>query len=65
MMAGSDTYSLTCANATGNSPASTVNLTVTAAPMGGGGGGALGGLSLLGLAAMSAARSLRRKIKAR
>jgi subtilisin family serine protease len=65
MTAGSDTYSLTCANAAGNSPASTATLTVTAAPAsGGGGGGALGGLSLVGLAAMRAARSLRGRIKA-
>jgi hypothetical protein len=55
---GSDTYSLTCANAAGSSTASNATLTVSAAPTGGGGGGggSLGGLSLLGLAALRAAR---------
>ena len=66
--AGAETFSLTCANAAGNSPASTVNLMVngiaTQPPPTSGGGGALGGLSLLGLAALRGARSLRRGIKA-
>jgi Subtilase family len=67
---GADSYSLTCANAAGNSPAAAVNLTVNGIPTavpptsGGGGGGALGGLSLLGLAGLTGARSLRRRIKA-
>ncbi len=63
---GTDTYSLTCANAAGTSPAATATLTVTAADPpssggggGGGGGGALGGIALLGLAALRAARLLR------
>jgi len=48
--AGPDTYTLGCANASGNSLSSSVTLTVTAAPpaggSGGGGGGALDMLSL-------------------
>jgi hypothetical protein len=67
--AGAETFSLTCANTAGNSPVTTVNLTVNGIPTqlppaSGGGGGALGGLSLLGLAAMRGARALRRRIKA-
>ncbi len=64
---GTDTYSLTCANAAGTSPAGSATLTVTAAaadppsPGGGGGGGAVNGIALLGLAALRAARSLRRR----
>ena len=64
--AGTDTYSLTCANAAGTSPAGTVTLTVTAADppsSGGGGGGALGGIALLGLAALRAARLLRESMQ--
>ena len=55
--AGTYTYSLTCANAGGNSKAATATLTVTAAPSSG--GGALDGLSLLGLAALFAGRRAR------
>jgi len=45
--AGTDTYSLTCSNAVGASPAASVTLTVTAASSGG--GGALDVLSLFAL----------------
>jgi hypothetical protein len=55
--AGTDTYTLTCANAAGSSAPSSVNLTVTAAPSSG--GGALDVLTLLGLAGISVARILR------
>jgi hypothetical protein len=55
---GSDTYTLTCANAAGASPNASVNLTVTAPPSSGGGGG-LGMLSLVGLAGIGAARFFR------
>jgi hypothetical protein len=55
---GTDTYSLTCSNATGTSPATSVKLTVTAASSSGGGGG-LGVLALLGLAGLGAARFYR------
>ncbi len=66
--AGTDSYSLTCANAAGTSPASTATLTVTAAADpsssgGGGGGGALGGVALLGLAALRTARLLRARMQ--
>jgi hypothetical protein len=57
---GTDTYTLACANAAGNSPAASATLTVTAAPppsSGGGGGGALGLSTLLGLLALCAARA--------
>jgi hypothetical protein len=54
--AGAVTYSLTCSNAAGTSPASTVTLTATPPAGGGGGGGALGGAALLGLAALGATR---------
>ncbi|HME40276.1 MAG TPA: S8 family serine peptidase [Steroidobacteraceae bacterium] len=56
--AGTDTYTLTCANAAGSSPASSATLTVTAPPAksGGGGGGGLDFLALLGLAGLGAAR---------
>jgi hypothetical protein len=58
--AGTDTYMLTCANAAGASPATSVALTVTAAPAkSGGGGGSLDLLLLSGLAAMGLARILR------
>jgi hypothetical protein len=58
--AGTDTYSLTCSNAGGNSKPATATLTVTAAGGGGGGGGgALGGVALLGLAGLVAARWVR------
>jgi Subtilase family len=55
---GTDTYTLSCANAAGTSPAASVNLTVTAAASSGGGGG-LELLSLLGLAGIGAARFFR------
>jgi hypothetical protein len=55
---GTDTYSLTCSNAAGASPATSVKLTVTAAPSSGGGGG-LDVLGLLGLAGFGAARFYR------
>jgi hypothetical protein len=64
--AGSYTYSLTCSNAAGASPASSVTLTVTAPPppAKSGGGGAFDVLTLLGLAGLVAARilSLRRRV---
>jgi len=47
---GTYVYSLTCANAAGNSPTSSVTLTVTAATDTGGGGGELDPASLLVLA---------------
>jgi hypothetical protein len=64
--AGTDTYTLTCANAGGASPASTVTLTVTAAPSTGPastghGGGAFDVLTLLGLAGVGLARILGRR----
>jgi hypothetical protein len=55
---GTFSYSLSCANAVGASPKSTVQLQVTSPPSGGGGGG-LDGLSLLGLAALLRWRRLR------
>jgi hypothetical protein len=55
--AGTDTYTLTCANAAGSSAPSSVNLTVTAASSSG--GGALDFLALLGLAGVGVARILR------
>ena len=55
---GTDTYSLTCANAVGASPAASVKLMVTAAPSSGGGGGLDIGV-LLGLAGIGAARFYR------
>jgi hypothetical protein len=57
--AGTDTYTLTCSNATGPSPPTSATLTVTAKPSSGGGGGALDILALLGLAGIGAARILR------
>jgi Subtilase family len=56
--AGTDTYSLSCANTAGTSPLSSVRLTVTAASSGSG-GGALDVLALLGLAGIGIARVLR------
>ncbi len=56
--AGTDAYSLTCANAAGSSAASSVTLTVTA-PSSGGGGGGLDLLTLLGIAGIGVARILR------
>jgi hypothetical protein len=55
--AGTDTYTLTCANAKGSSAPSSVNLTVTAPSSGG--GGALDVLTLWGLAGIGVARILR------
>jgi Subtilase family len=55
--AGTDTYTLTCANAAGPSAPGSVNLTVTAPPSSG--GGALDVLTLLGLAGIGIARILR------
>jgi hypothetical protein len=55
---GSDTYTLTCSNAGGMSPASSVTLTVTAAPSSHG-GGSLDMVLLLGLAGIGVARILR------
>jgi len=64
--AGTSVYSLTCANSAGPSAASQATLTATAvttttttSSSGGGGGGDLDGMTLLGLAALSAARLLR------
>jgi len=56
--AGTDTYTLTCANAAGPSTASSVNLTVTA-PSSSHGGGDLDVLTVLGLAGIGVARILR------
>jgi hypothetical protein len=56
--AGTDTYTLTCANTAGSSAASTATLTVTPKPSSGG-GGALDIVALLGLAGLGAARILR------
>jgi hypothetical protein len=56
--AGTDTYTLTCANAAGSSTPVSVSLTVTDPPSGGG-GGAIGGWILWGLALLGAARSRR------
>ena len=55
---GTDTYTLTCANAAGASPTASVNLTVTA-PASSHGGGGLDMLALLGLAGMGAVRFFR------
>ena len=68
--AGTLTYSLTCANSSGTSKASTASLIVTAglvgaAPSGGGGGGDLDGVTLLGLAALAFARLGRARIPLR
>jgi Subtilase family len=63
--AGSDTYTLTCTNAGGTSPPSTVTLTVTGAVSTGvstsHGGGAFDLLTLLGLAGVGLTRILGRK----
>jgi hypothetical protein len=58
--AGTDTYSLTCANASGSSPAATAVLTVTAAATSKG-GGALGVWTLWFLAGLGMARFFRRR----
>jgi Subtilase family len=63
--AGNYTYTLACANEAGTSPATSVNLSVTAAtppPSSHSGGGALGLTTLLGLAAMCLAR-IRRSLR--
>jgi Subtilase family len=64
--AGTYPYTLTCANSAGTSQASSVTLTVTAASTvstgaasGGHGGGALDGMTLLGLAGLGMAGSIR------
>jgi hypothetical protein len=57
--AGTDTYTLACANAAGSSTPISVSLIVTDPPSGGGGGGAIGGWSLWGLALLGAARTRR------
>jgi hypothetical protein len=59
--AGTDTYTLICANAAGSSAPSSANLTVTAAPSSG--GGALDILTLLGLAGIGVARILRLRLR--
>jgi hypothetical protein len=59
--AGSDTYTLICANAAGNSPSASATLTVTAASSSHG-GGQIGIPTLLGLAALMLLR--RRSIRA-
>ena len=56
--AGTDTYTLTCANAAGASAPVSASLTVTAPP-GGGGGGVIGAVSLWGLALLGAAHTRR------
>jgi len=59
---GTYSYSLMCADVSGNSPASSVSLTVTASPPsggGGGGGGAMGALSIVGLTLLAVVRRLR------
>jgi hypothetical protein len=57
--AGTDSYTLTCANAAGSSTPVSASLSVTAAPSGGGGGGAIGAWSLWGLVLLAAARTRR------
>jgi hypothetical protein len=59
---GTDTYTLLCANVVGASPATSVTLSVTAAPppaTGGGGGGGVGLATLIGLLAMCVERTRR------
>jgi len=62
---GTYTFSLTCSNGAGASPASTVTLTVKTAPTIGSGGGGLDGLTLLVLAGIGLARQLRERRPAR
>jgi hypothetical protein len=66
-VAGTLTYSLSCANLAGASKASAVTLTATAmaTPMsqGGGGGGAVGEVTLFGLAVLALARSVRTRTR--
>ena len=57
---GTFTYTLYCTNAAGNSPTTTVNLTVTASKNTGG-GGALDGLTLAGLGVLGLWRALARR----
>ncbi len=59
--AGTDTYTVTCANSAGSSAPASATLTVTAAASGGGGGGGLDGFTLLALAGIGAVRILRSK----
>jgi Subtilase family len=61
---GTFTYTLFCANAAGNSPTTTVNLTVTASKDTGG-GGAIDELSLLGLGVFATWRALAGRKSAR
>jgi len=57
---GTYTFSLTCSDSAGSSPASTVTLTVTPQVLAGSsGGGSLDGIGLLGLAALGVGRFLR------
>ncbi len=57
---GTFTYTLYCTNAAGNSPTTSVNLTVTASKNTGG-GGALDGLTLAGLGVLGLWRALARR----
>lgn len=57
--AGSNVYTLTCANANGTLAATSVTLTITAAPSHG--GGALNYITLLGLAGLAGLRCARRR----
>jgi hypothetical protein len=57
---GTFTYTLYCTNAAGNSPTTSVNLTVTAS-QNTGGGGAIDELGLLGLGALATWRGLSRR----
>jgi PKD repeat protein len=59
---GTYTFTLTCSNSAGTSPASTVTLTVTPQVLAGSsGGGALDTVALMGLAALGVGRLLRRR----
>ncbi len=67
---GSDTYTIMCANAAGNSPPTSVTLSVTSAPAtqppsSGGGGGAMGLGGLLSLLALGAANARRYSLNRR
>jgi Subtilase family len=62
--AGTDTYTLSCANATGSSAATSATLTVAAAPASGShGGGGLDVVALLGLGGISVGRMLRLRLR--
>jgi hypothetical protein len=61
---GTFTYTLRCSNSAGASTPSTATLTATAAKSpSGGGGGALGGVTLLALAALTLARWVRARVQ--